>query len=128
MQFDFNQAMKNSSDEELIQIVVYERDNYQEAAIKAAEIELEKRNLNQTDIYSAQDAIEAKYEQQLIKAEIPLDTHWKILTFIFPGILQIILSGTFKSEGYDRKASELVKWTLFGFGFYVLVILILSNL
>ena len=128
MQFDFNETMKSSSDEELIKIVTYERDNYQEAAIKAVEIELEKRNLNQTDIYSAQDSIEAKYEQQQLKAETPLDTHWKILTFIFPGILQIILSGTFKSEGYDRKASELVKWTFFGFGFYVLVILILSNL
>ena len=127
MQFDFKDVMKKATNEELIKIVAYERDNYQEEAIKAAEIELENRNLSQSIVYSAQDSIEANYEEQQLKAQIPLETHWKTLTFIFPGILQLILSGTFKSEGYDRKASDLVTWTLYGLGFYLLVIFILIN-
>jgi hypothetical protein len=34
------------------------------------------------------------------------------------------MSGHLKSGGYDRKARELVTWTFYGFGFYILLILL----
>jgi hypothetical protein len=40
----------------------------------------------------------------------------------------LILAGTVKAGGYDRKAKEMRKWTLYGFCFYVGLGLLLSLL
>jgi hypothetical protein len=128
MQFNFKQTMQETSDAELIKIVTLERDNYQEEAVLAAETELAKRNLTPEQVAAAENINEEQQQIQIRKANTPLDVHWKVLTFIFPAIIQIILSGAFRSEGYDRKARELVKWTLFGFGFYIALILLFSLL
>jgi hypothetical protein len=124
--FDFSQAMKERSDAELIKIVKISKDDYQQEAILAAEAEIVRRNISReeieklTHINTIQKSIEEK------KANEPLDLHWKILTFIFPIVFTIILSGYYKGDGYDKKARDLVKWTLFGFGFYFLFFLIIS--
>ena len=52
------------------------------------------------------------------KSNIKLDIVWKVLTLIFPGILQLLIAGTFRADGYDRKAKELSQWTIYGFIFY----------
>ena len=62
-------------------------------------------------------------ELALEKAATPLNIEWKILTFLFPGMLQLIFSTAFKAEGYDRKAKDLTRWTLLGFGFYTLLLI-----
>jgi hypothetical protein len=56
------------------------------------------------------------------KAAMPLNIEWKILTFLFPGMLQLIFSTAFRAEGYNRKAKDLTSWTLLGFGFYAVLI------
>jgi hypothetical protein len=128
MHFDFTETMKQASNAELLKIVTTDRDDYQEGAVKAAETELSKRNLSIEEITAAEMFNEQQQQILLKKANAPLESHWKILTFIFPGVINFIFSGTFKGDGYDRKANELVKWTLYGVGFYIGFILLISLL
>lgn len=128
MQFDFTETMIQASDVELLKIVTTDRNNYQEAAIIAAETELSRRNLSSEQITAAEMFNEQQKQNILAKANAPLETHWKVLTFIFPGVINLIFSGTFKGDGYDRKANELVKWTLYGVGFYISLVLLISLL
>jgi hypothetical protein len=39
-----------------------------------------------------------------------------------------MFSGTYKADGYDRKAKQLVRWTLYGFGFYFGFIILMGIL
>ncbi len=50
MKNEFKQVMSERTDEELIKIVTTERDGYNPIAIEAAESEVEKRNIDTTDI------------------------------------------------------------------------------
>lgn len=117
--FDFEKAMKEAPDAELIRIVMTNRDEYQEAAIAVAEAELSKRNipteqLSQLKTNQIKENIEKAY-----KAARPLELPWKILAFLFPGILQLIIASTLKANGYDKKANDVGKWTLYGLSFYI---------
>jgi hypothetical protein len=51
----------------------------------------------------------------------PLAVTWKILAFIFPGIIPIIVAAVFKFNGYERKSKVLWRWTLYGIAFYLIV-------
>lgn len=122
----FTSTMIQRTDAELLKIVNEQRNDYQPEALEAAELELKNRNLTIERVQEAIQENETKKQIKTEKADVKLSGGWKVLTFIFPGLIQIIFAGTFKADGYDRKASELTKWTLFGFGFYVgLVILIM---
>ena len=126
----FTDQMSRRTDAELLKIVIDQRNDYQPEALLAAEEELARRNLSPEQVSSAKEELERKKTFDEKRANEPLDMSLKILTAIFPGILQIILSGTYKVEGYDRKARELVRWTLYGFGFYfsfVMLLLILNE-
>ena len=125
MQFDFTAIMANNSDRELLKIVTVDRDNYQPAAIEAAELELKKRNLSSEFIEQANKHNEA--EKQLIeaKANEPLEAVFKGLAFIFPGILMLLFSAGYKASGYDRKSNELATWTFYGLGLYMTIIIVM---
>lgn len=125
---NFEDVMSKRTDADLLKIVTGPADDYQPAALEAAKKEFAKRNLSADQLETAKQKIE---QDQKVKEDIanqPLGTGWKVLTFIFPGLIQIIFSGTFKADGYDRKARELVKWTLYGFGFYVGLAVLISLL
>jgi hypothetical protein len=125
MENDFTTIMSQRTDAELLKIVNELRNDYQPDAVRAAELELQKRNLTSEQVQEAVHENETKKQIVTEKANAKLSGIWKVLTFIFPGILQVIFAGTFKADGFDRKARELTKWTLYGFGFYFgLVILI----
>jgi hypothetical protein len=126
MNFDFAKSMKEISDTELIKIVTLDRNDYEEAALIAAENELTSRNLSLEQISAAKKTNEEQKFIRDTKANTPLDFHWKILALVFPGVFQIIISGIFKGDGYDKKATELTKWTLLGIGFYILLIILIS--
>ena len=128
MNFDFSQAMKQASNVELIRIVTIARGDYQESAILAAEEEIARRNLSDAEVEKLKQVNNVKKNIEDAKANEPLDLHWKILTLIFPMIFTFILSGYYKSEGYDKKGRDLVKWTFLGFGFYISLIIIISLL
>lgn len=122
MEFDFSDVMKKASDAELIKIVTTNRADYQEAALIAAEAELASRNLNVSTVETVKRNIEQDQKAIALKAETPLEVHWKIFAFIFPIIFLFIMAGIFKAEGYERKSNELAKWTFFGLGFYLIII------
>jgi len=118
MEKDFTTIMSQRTDAELLKIVKELRNDYQANAVIAAELELQKRNLTSKQVQAAVHENETKKQIATEKANEKLNVIWKVLTFIFPGILQIMFAGTFKADGYDRKAHELTNWTLYGFGFY----------
>jgi len=129
MEDNFVEIMAQRTDAELLKILKEQRDDYQPDAVLAAEIEFKKRNLSEDQIKTATKEIEIDKKIVLDKANKKLGGGWKTFAFIFPGLLLIIFSGTFKADGYDRKARELVKWTLFGLAFYfglALLIIILN--
>jgi len=126
MDFEFEKSMARLSDAELVRVVTSDRNDYQEAALIAAENELAKRNLTVEQISDARKTNEAEKIIRDTKANTPLDFYWIILALIFPGIFQLIISGIFKGEGYDRKSKELTKWTILGLGFYIVLTILIS--
>src|ERR1700741_4463433 len=108
MAFDFKKTMRETSDEELVKILTVFRDDYQEEAIDAAEKELQLRNLSEEKKEVYKNAAEDQRELEIKKSNEPLGVEWKILTLIFPMVITFILSGFYKSNGYDKKAKDLV--------------------
>lgn len=128
MQFDFKSEMEKLSDEELLKVLTVDNDNYLSDALNVAKSEFEKRKLPEDKIgFITNDLIRKKEEENKWAAE-PLEPGLKMLTFLFPMILTFLLSGFYKSKGYDRKASQLGRWTILGFCFYIIVAFLIANL
>jgi hypothetical protein len=128
MENEFDEVMRKRTDAELIKIVTGPVDDYQSAALEAAKREFERRNLSETEVTTVKQEIFQAQAIEEAKANVPLPTALKIFAFILPGIPLLMMSGLFKADGYDRKAAEMVKWTLYGFagyvGFVILIILL----
>lgn len=128
---EFDDVMRSHTDAELIRILEGPPDDYQPSALESAKREFTKRNLSEGQIDTAKQEIVQKSAVDEAKANEPLPTIWKVLTFIFPGLIQIMFAGTFKADGYERKYRELVKWTLYGFFSYIglgFLLTIINNL
>ena len=121
----FDDIMRKHTDAELITIVNSPEGDYEPDALEAAKIELKKRNLSEVQITTATQEIEQKKQAKESRANAPLNFFWKVLGFIFPGIILFILAGTFQADGYTRKAKQLTRWTIYGFGFYFGLVLLL---
>lgn len=95
----------------------YRYARHQVQALTAAEEELIRQR--REAIHAARHETQQNQDEAAIhKAGMPLNIEWKILTFVFPGMLQLIFSSAFKAEGYTRKAKDMKRWTLMGFVFY----------
>ncbi|MEI6823936.1 MAG: hypothetical protein WCL51_18550 [Bacteroidota bacterium] len=121
----FAERMSQRTNSELLKIIYEQKNDYQPEAVEAAELEIKKRNLSEEEIKESIQENKTKKVIEIEKANMKLAIGFKILTFIFPGFLQIVFAGTFKADGYDRKARELARWTINGFIFYVVIILLL---
>ena len=131
MENEFTDVMAKRPDSELLEIVTKRRNDFQPAAIEAAEFEIEKRNLSTEQIETAKKEIEKKESQLAEKENEPLATIQKILFFIFFwGIVPWGMAGTFKANGYLRKHKDAWKIMKYGFftffGFFGILILIAS--
>lgn len=115
---NFEDIMLKKTDADLFKIVSGPAGDYQAAALEAAQKEFAKRNLSEDQFVDTKQEIEQEKKIKDDKANEPLGLGWKILTFTFPGLIQIMLSGGFRLGGYHRKVDELVRWTIYGFGFY----------
>jgi hypothetical protein len=128
MENEFDVVMQKRTDAELFKILNGAPDDYQPIALEAAKREFARRNLSEHEVATAKQEVEQKQAIDETKANMPLDTGYKIVAFILPGIILLMLSGVFKADGYDRKARELVTWTLYGFGFYIGIIVLINVL
>jgi hypothetical protein len=151
---DFSEVMSQRSDKELAEILTTKRHEYQEDAIKAAQAELEKRNLDVNSFVTVDDM--KKIETKLApvpKVEQKFNLLYKILTFMLPGpvtalwgficnnvleapllkglslpiviIIQVIIFKQLKTNGYDRLALDFKKWTLNSWIFFVALFIII---
>src|SRR5476651_2727168 len=126
MENQFAEKMAGLTDAALLVIVNERRGDYGPDAILAAEKELSGRNLSPELLERAVRENELVKETILDKANEPLAPFWRGLAFMFPGVLALMFSGTFKADGYDRKSKELFRATLYGIGFYVILIVVIS--
>lgn len=118
--------MAGRTDEELLKILMSPLGDYQPAALQAAKKEFEGRGLPAPKVEIIQKEILDEQTIIIAKAEEPLDTIWKVLSFLLPGIIPLIVSRSFGADGFERKSNEIVNWTLYGFGFYIVTTLLLS--
>jgi hypothetical protein len=125
MQFDFPGEMAKRTDEELIQILTIDRENYLPEALAAANEEFRKRNLDEEKVSQITRVISKQRDNENKRAAEPLDAGLKIAAFLLPMFLMFILSGYFKANGYDKKANSLARWTFYGFGLYFIIVIII---
>jgi hypothetical protein len=119
MNNEFEEVMRKRTDADLIRVLNSSPGDYQHAAFEAAKNEFARRNLSEAEVITAKQEIEHNLQLDENKTSEPLGIGWKIFAAIFPGIIQVMFAGTFKADGYDRKAKEMFKWTLYGVGFYI---------
>ena len=124
MENEFDEVMRKRTDADLIKILDSAPDDYQPAALEAAKREFDRRNLSGEQIAAVNQEIAQKEAVVEAIANEPLSTYMKILIFIFPikGPMTALL---YKSDGNERKAKEIKKWSLYGFGFYAALFLII---
>lgn len=122
----YSNAMSRLSDSELLKILNEDRSDYELDAIKSAEVEISKRNLSELQIKNANIENDSRRLKKAEKSKEGLNGGIKVLAFIFPGIILFIFAGLYRADGYDRKANELKKATLYGFGFYIGIFLLLK--
>ena len=124
MQTDFNKIMSHQSDAELIEVLTRKQEEYQPEALLAAKAEIDKRELSVESMESAKQEVELKHITKKENANTPLGTGWKICTFLLPGILNILIASAIKAEGYERKWKDAWRWTFYGVGFYIGLIIL----
>ena len=120
----FTEIMQQRSDAELLEIVTKLRDDYESDAVAAAETELKKRELTPDKLDQAEKEVEQKHKVIEETANQPLDIHWIVLCLLFPGLINFFLAFIFKGQGQDRKFKEAWRWTFYGFGFYISILII----
>jgi hypothetical protein len=123
---EFDEVMARRSDGELIAILNSPEGDYKPAAVEAAQRVFSSRKLSEERIREVEADREQQKKLEDMKANEPLLWTYKFLAFIFPGILVLMFAGTFKADGYDRKAKELSRATLYGFGFYIGIVILAS--
>jgi len=121
----FSEVMARCSDSELIEIITKKREEYESEALKAAEVELKKRNLSTEQIQEARESVEEKDQELKQRAEEPLGEGWMALNFFLPGLITYVFAREFKADGYERKYNEAKQWMIYGFGFYLGLIVLL---
>jgi hypothetical protein len=124
----FTEVMANRTYDELHEIVGKLRDEYEPEAVAAAEAEVEKRNLAGEKVQPIEKDTRTKKQLKDEKANEPLQTHWKILTLLLPGLLNLMIADELKAEGYERKHREIWNWFFYGLGLYILILLIVISL
>lgn len=116
----FSLVMKLKSNTELL-LIIRNHEDYNAEALKAAQIELQRRNLPQEELDAKIEFLLELEQEKVAKAEEPLGEFSKISNFIFPinGLLQLI--SIHKAEGYDLKVKQANTWAGYGCLFYFIL-------
>ena len=112
MENNFEKAMSERTDEELIKILTVEREEYQEIAIEFAEKEFENRNIDKNKLQGIKEkTIIEKSEKDKIDSNVANSFSrfinyvidiiaWYILAFIFAAVLGFFLPPTIFNTGF----------------------------
>ncbi|WP_044399380.1 RDD family protein [Lacinutrix sp. Hel_I_90] len=94
MENEFQKVMSERSDEELIKIVTVERENYNPTAIKAADSEIEKRNINTSAFEKIKrNASMVKEQKQKVDSNA-VGSGIRFLNFSLDSIIWFVLAAT----------------------------------
>jgi hypothetical protein len=122
----FADIMAKRSYAELHEIVVKLRNEYEPEAVVAAEAEVHRRNLAGEKFEQEENVFRKNKLLIAEKANAPLQIHWKILTLLLPGLINLIIADELKENGYERQYKEIWLWFFYGAAFYIgLLILVL---
>lgn len=111
MENEFTKVMSERTDEDLIKIVTVEKERYNPNAIKAADAEIEKRNINTSEFEKIQEKATAEKEQkQKVDSNVVgsgirfvnflIDFFvWLILAFIMSFLIGLFIPVTAESQG-----------------------------
>lgn len=124
---DFDAVMAKETDAELVKIINVLRNDYQPAAVEAAEREFARRNLSAEQIKAAWVELQEMEEVRVQKETEPLSGNWKAALFLFPGLSNIFALAFF-ADGYHTKGKDFFKWAFYGMCFYAGLILLISLL
>jgi hypothetical protein len=118
MNANFLSVMKKKSDKDLISLVFVNRKDFEKEAVEAAEGELKTRNISPERKQEIIDKAieEAEFNEQ--KAEMKLSWSWKILCFLLPGFITLLIILIDFSQGYERRSMQAMVWTAWGVVFY----------
>jgi hypothetical protein len=96
MTTDFTEVMAERSDKQLAEILTVKRNDYQPAAIEAAELEFRKRGLETSTFITEEDIKKSEdLEKPVDPAKENLHWYFKILTLGFPGLILVICGKIF---------------------------------
>ncbi len=127
MATNFTELMSSKSDEQLLKIIARPGD-YQTEALDAARREISRRNLSADRLEEARKEVVIEEQRSTEKANMPLEGTYKALSFFFPGFIPAMMSTALRTNGYEKKASDMLKWTFYGVGFYITLIVFFSLL
>jgi hypothetical protein len=122
MTSEFNEVMAQRTNAELIAILSGPKDDYQPAALEAAERVFNSRNLPEQEIAAIRQAVKEEQAEADHKANEPLEGKYKVIAFIFPRMSYLLPDELF-DEAYVRKSKEIAKWHFYGTVFYASIIL-----
>jgi hypothetical protein len=76
----------------------------------------------------ATQTAKSKEQARIDQTKVPLALSGKIFNFFFPGWVALFVARALKAEGYEQKYKDLWRWSLAGFAFYAIILIILFNL
>jgi hypothetical protein len=120
MSTNFSEIMASKSDTDLIEIVTKLKNDYQPEAVKAAESEMQSRNLSVSDLEKVKEGVQKKEKALIERENEPLGIIQKILFLIFFwGIIPWAMASTFKNDGYKKKYKDAWKFMKIGIAIFI---------
>lgn len=116
---NYKEIMSKKSDKDLIEIVFTRRKDYQEDAVFAAETELNGRKIDPVFKEKYIKETQAEFDEIEYKLNKKLGWGWKVLCFLLPGVIPLLIFIIDFSNGYETRSNEALKWTGFGILFYI---------
>lgn len=102
----------NKNLDEFISIWANDRKDYQIEGIETSKIAFKSQN------WATKPSNATK-----TKAEEPLEWTIKVTLFLMP-LKAFMRSGLYAMRGYKRKSKECMQWCYYGFGFYMLLVVV----
>ena len=125
----FAERVKRMSDIELIRIVESEpEEGYEPDVIELAAQELSERNIDTAEVDYMTDDVRQEQIQKSNRASAQLGALGKIIFMLFAPfatIYLIVAASVMSADGYENKAKDAWRFIFYGWGLYLVIILLL---